>query len=179
MTDLRYPIGKHEMYRGAALSTKERNDAIDKIAQTPASLKAAISGLTPAQLDTPYRPEGWTVRQVVHHLPDSHMNAYVRFKLALTENEPTIKPYDEALWARLPDSRDTPIEVSLALLTALHERWVTLLRGMRPEEFARRVNHPEIGIVTLDSFLDTYAWHGQHHVAHITSLRERQGWPSR
>lgn len=174
--DLRYPIGRHEMYRDAVLTSQSRIDAIDHIAQTPSRLRAAVGGLNPEQLDTPYRPGGWTVRQVIHHLPDSHINAYVRFKLALTENEPTIKPYDEALWAKLPDSRETPIDVSLTLLTALHERWTTLLRGMREEEFARRVNHPEIGIVTLDSFVSSYAWHGQHHVAHITSLRDRMGW---
>jgi hypothetical protein len=174
--DLRYPIGRLEMYRGPGFTPQQRGEAIEKIAQTPARLKAAVEGLSPEQLDTPYRPEGWTVRQVVHHLPDSHLNAYIRFKLALTENEPTIKPYDEDLWAKLVDSRDTPVEISFTLLTALHERWVILLRGMRPEEFARRVNHPEVGVVTLDTFLNTYAWHGRHHVAHITSLRERMGW---
>jgi hypothetical protein len=174
--DLRYPIGKHEIFRNAVLTPQERKIAIDQIAQSPAHLKTAISGLNSQQLDTPYRPEGWTVRQVVHHLPDSHINAYVRFKLALAENEPTIKPYDQALWAKLQDSCDTPVEVSLALLAALHERWTTLLRGMHAEDFERRVNHPEIGVVTLDGFLSTYAWHGQHHVAHITSLRDRMGW---
>jgi DinB superfamily len=174
MQDHRYPIGEHQSK--PALTTDERRGAIDRIAETPERLATAIAGLSPQQLDTPYRPDGWTVRQVVHHLPDSHMNAYVRFKLALTEDEPTIKPYDEALWAMLADSRDTPIAVSGALLRALHQRWVTLLRAMRPEDFARRLNHPDRGIETLDGKLWEYAWHGQHHVAHITSLRERMGW---
>jgi hypothetical protein len=174
MEDHRYPIGQ---YQGKpTLTFEERRSAIDRIAQVPDQLAKAIAGLSPEQLDTPYRPDGWTVRQVVHHLPDSHINAYVRFKLALTETEPTIKPYDEALWATLPDSREAPIAVSVALLHALHQRWVVLLRNMRPEDFARRLNHPERGIETLDAKLGEYAWHGQHHVAHITSLRERMAW---
>jgi hypothetical protein len=174
MMDLRYPIGTYSSKM--TLTPEERVAAIATIAQTPARLRAAITGLSPEQLDTPYREGGWTVRQVVHHLPDSHINAYVRFKLALTEDEPTIKPYDEALWASLPDTQDTPIEVSLALLTMLHGRWVILLQGMRPEQFARRLNHPERGLETLDAKLAEYAWHGEHHVTHITSLRERRGW---
>jgi hypothetical protein len=116
------------------------------------------------------------VRQVVHHVPDSHLNSYVRFKLALTENEPTIKPYEEALWAELADSRETPVEVSLALLEALHHRWDVLLRSLRPEDFARRLRHPERGTMTLDDVAGYYAWHSRHHVAHITSLRQREGW---
>jgi hypothetical protein len=176
MTDLRYPIGEHKHIVDLSLSPEDRGAAIHKIAQAPAQMRAATAGLSAAQLDTPYRLDGWTVRQVIHHVPDSHLHAYARFKWALTEEQPTIKPYDEKTWSVLPDSRDTPIEVSLAFLAALHERWVVLLRGMRPEEFARRLNHPEIGIVTLDSLLDGYAWHGAHHVAHITSLRERMGW---
>ena len=174
MTDLRYPIGNYQSK--PALTPDERRAAIEKIAQAPARLKAAVAGLAPGQLDTPYRDGGWTVRQVVHHLPDSHVNAYVRFKLALTENEPLIKPYDEKSWANLADVRTTPVEVSLALLDALHQRWVALLRGMRAEDFARRLNHPDLGRVTLDDLVNMYAWHGAHHVAHITSLRERQGW---
>jgi uncharacterized damage-inducible protein DinB len=174
MQDLRYPIGKCPSK--SVLTPDERRAAIDAIAETPDRLKAAIAGLSPQQLDTPYRPGGWTVRQLIHHLPDSHMNSYVRFKLALTEDEPTIKPYDEALWAKLNDSQETPIEVSLTLLEALHKRWVTLLRGMRPEDFARRLKHPERGTMTLDDALTTYSWHGKHHVAHITSLRHRMGW---
>ena len=178
MTDspesLRYPIGR---YRSKPeLTSEERRDAVDQLAELPEQLAEAIAGLSREQIDTPYRPDGWTIRQVVHHLPDSHMNAYVRFKLALTENEPTIRPYDEALWAMLADSRDTPLGVSLALLRALHERWVILLRPMVPGEFARRLNHPERGVETLDSKLFEYAWHGRHHVAHITSLRSRMGW---
>jgi uncharacterized damage-inducible protein DinB len=174
MQDLRYPIGRCPSK--PVLTPDERREGIENIAQTPARLKTAIAGLSPEQLDTPYRPGGWTVRQVIHHLPDSHMNSYVRFKLALTEDEPTIKPYDEALWAKLNDSLETPIEVSLALLEALHKRWVTLLRGMAPEDFARRLKHPERGTMTLDDVLTTYSWHGQHHVAHITALRHRMGW---
>ena len=172
--DLRYPIGKYEMK--AALTSAERAGAIAQIAATPKSLRDAVAGLSQQQFDTAYRPGGWTVRQVVHHLPDSHMNAYIRFKLALTENEPTIKPFDEALWAKLADSRDTPIEVSLALLDALHHRWDVLLRSMQPEDFARRLRHPQSGLLTLDGMVGMYAWHGRHHVAHITSLHEREGW---
>ncbi len=135
-----------------------------------------MRGLTPAQLDTPYRPGGWTVRQVVHHVPESHMNAYVRFKLALTEDEPVIKPYDEARWAMLPDIAVAPVEASLALLEALHLRWVALLESMTNAEFTRRFQHPELGPVRLDQSLASYAWHGRHHVAHITSLRQRMAW---
>ena len=172
--DLRYPIGKYEPK--APLSPAERANAISQIAAAPKSLRDAVAGLSQEQLDTPYRPGGWTVRQVVHHLPDSHLNAYVRFKLALTEDEPTIKPFDEARWAELQDSRETPVEVSLALLEALHQRWDVLLRSLRPEDFARRLRHPERGLMTLDDMVGIYAWHGRHHVAHITSLREREGW---
>ena len=174
MQDLRYPIGRCPSKPVLALD--ERRQAIDAIAQAPNRLKAAIAGLSVEQLDTPYRPGGWTVRQLIHHLPDSHMNSYVRFKLALTENEPTIKPYDEALWAKLGDSQETPIEVSLILLEALHKRWVILLRGMRPEDFARQLVHPERGAMTLDNVLTTYSWHGKHLVAHITALRHRMSW---
>jgi len=172
--DLRYPIGKYEPK--APLSPAERANAISQIAAAPKCLRDAVAGFSREQFDTPYRPGGWTVRQVVHHLPDSHINAYIRFKLALTENEPTIKPYDEALWANLADTRETPVEVSLALLDALHQRWDVLLRSMQPEDFACRLRHPERGTMTLDDVLGIYAWHGRHHVAHITSLREREGW---
>jgi uncharacterized damage-inducible protein DinB len=153
-----------------------RQSAIEKIAETPAKIRAAIKGLSESQLDTPYRDGGWTIRQVVHHVPDSHLNAYTRFKLALTEDVPTIKPYDEARWAELPDSRDTPIDTSLSLLGALHDRWVRLLRSMPDADFQRKLKHPEHGPMSLDTVLAMYAWHGRHHVAHITSLRERQGW---
>jgi len=171
--DLRYPVGKFQ--RVETLTPAERREHIDAIAETPARLSAAVSGLNPEQLDTPYRPGGWTVRQVAHHLPDSHMNAYTRFKLALTEDVPTIKPYDEARWAELADAKG-PIEPSLSLLENLHKRWVVLLRSITPAEWARRFRHPERGIMTLDEQVALYAWHGRHHVAHITSLRERNGW---
>jgi uncharacterized damage-inducible protein DinB len=172
--DLRYPIGEYEPK--AALTPAERESAIARIAAVPKCLRDVVAGLSREQFDTPYRPGGWTVRQVVHHVPDSHLNAYVRFKLALTENEPTIKPYEEALWAELADSRETPVEVSLALLEALHQRWDILLRSMRPEDFGRRLRHPERGTMTLDDMVGLYAWHGRHHVAHIASLRDREGW---
>jgi uncharacterized damage-inducible protein DinB len=171
--DLSHPIGKYEH---KSLTPTERDIAIAQIAATPEGLRNAVAGLSHEQFDTPYRPGGWTVRQVVHHIPDSHLNSYVRFKLALTENEPTIRPYDEALWAKLRDSRDTPVEVSLTLLEALHHRWDVLLRSMEPQDFARRLRHPALGTMTLDDLVGHYAWHGRHHVAHITALRAREGW---
>jgi hypothetical protein len=175
MTDLRYPIGKFR-YEGE-VGGPQRRDWIEAIAAAPAALRAAVSGLTPAQMNTPYRPGGWHVRQVVHHVPDSHLNAYVRFKLALTEDEPTIKPYDEARWAELSDTRAVPPEVSLDLLEALHERWVALLRALTTDEYRRAFHHPEHGrALTLDEALGMYAWHGRHHVAHINCLRQREGW---
>lgn len=172
--DLQYPIGKFERAKDSA--DAQRGAFIDTIAAAPASLAAAVAGLTPAQLDTTYRPGGWTIRQVVHHLPDSHINAYVRFKLALTEDVPTIKPYDEARWAELPDVKSTPVEISLALLENLHQRWVVLLRALAPEDWARQFKHPDLGPLTLDTTLQLYAWHGRHHVAHITGVRSRSGW---
>jgi uncharacterized damage-inducible protein DinB len=174
MTDLRYPIGKVS-YSGP-LNDKEKAEALRNIAETPANLRRAIKGLSNEQLNTPYRPGGWTVRQVVHHVPDSHLNAYVRFKLALTEEDPTIKTYEEARWAELSDSESTPVEVSLTLLDSLHDRWVRLLRSLSDEDWKRTFRHPELGLVTLDKNLAIYSWHGRHHVAHITSLREREGW---
>lgn len=176
MTDLRYPIGPLQLE--VSPDPDWRPARIAEIEETPARLRAAVAGLSAEQLDTPYRPDGWTVRQVVHHVPDSHANAYVRFKLALTEDSPTIKPYLEARWAELPDTAETPVEVSLALLEALHRRWVILLRGMSAEDFARPLHHPEKGRLSLDQMLALYAWHGRHHVAHVTALRERMGWPS-
>lgn len=149
---------------------------IAEIAETPARMRKAIAGLTDSQLETPYREGGWTVRQVVHHVPDSHLNSYTRFKLALTEEHPTIRPYDEAKWAELSDSRDTPIETSLTLLESLHDRWTRLLRAMSADDYRRTLNHPDSGVMSLDTMLTLYAWHGRHHVAHITSLRERMGW---
>ena len=174
MSNLQYPVGK--FVKKPIKTHEERLALIESIAQTPARLRAAISKLSAKQLDEPYRPGGWTVRQVVHHLPDSHLNAYARFKLGLTEDIPTIKPYDENQWALLEDGRHGDPELSLPLLDALHKRWVVLLRSVRPEDFARRINHPEIGTVSLDWLLQDYEWHGRHHVAHITSLRERKGW---
>jgi uncharacterized damage-inducible protein DinB len=171
--DLQYPIGRFE-WRGS--SEDERRRYLDEIEQAPAHLRAAVAGLSNEQLDTPYRAGGWTVRQVVHHLPDSHLNSYTRFRLALTEDEPTIKPYDEGRWAELTDARTAPVEISLAFLEALHSRWVLLLRSLSPADFARRFRHPEMGTVSLDEYLALYAWHGRHHVAHVTSLRERMGW---
>lgn len=175
MSDLRFPIGKFQPPQ-ASLTAAERRELIDQVAAAPAALRRAVAGLDDAQLDTPYRPDGWTVRQVVHHVPDSHLNAYVRFKLALTEETPTIKPYEEARWAELPDTRTTPIATSLALLDNLHERWVGLLAAMSDADYARTFRHPEMGTRPLDWTLALYAWHGRHHVAHVTALRERTGW---
>lgn len=174
MADLRYPIGK--FHYDASIDGAQRQTLIDEIAATPKNLKVAVSGLSEAQVHTPYREGGWSVRQVVHHLPDSHMNSYVRFKLALTEDEPTIKPYAEDRWAELSDSEATPIEVSLTLLDSLHDRWVRLLRSLSAEEWKRTFRHPALGVMDLQKTLALYAWHGRHHVAHITSLRERNQW---
>ena len=173
--DLRYPVGKFSW--DAPISEADHPKLIAAIAETPAALRLAVKGLSREHLDTPYRPGGWTVRQVVHHVPDSHMNAYTRFKLALTEDVPTIKTYEEAAWAELPDSQNVPIEVSLDLLDALHLRWLALLRSMDQAAFRREFRHPEHGrVLTLEQMLGLYAWHGRHHVAHITSLRKREGW---
>jgi DinB superfamily len=172
--DLRYPIGMFQ--NEPNITEARRRELIDGIARLPTRLNAAVIGLSAQQLETPYRPASWTVRQVVHHLPDSHLNAYVRFKLALTEAEPTIKAYDEDQWAELEDARTAPIEISLSLLESLHQRWTLLLRSLPPGEFARTFRHPDIGILTLDMQLGLYEWHGRHHLAHITSLKERAGW---
>lgn len=174
MADLSYPIGKFHF--DGSLTEDQKQKLVDDIARAPAKLRAAVKGLSDAQLDTPYRPAGWTVRQVTHHVPDSHMNAYIRFKLALTETEPTIKPYEQQLWAELADSKVTPIEVSLTMLDSLHDRWVRLLRSLGLEDWKRTFRHPELGLVSLEKSLALYAWHGRHHVAHITALREREGW---
>ncbi|MCC3373315.1 YfiT family bacillithiol transferase [Cohnella sp. REN36] len=173
--DLRYPIGAfaHE----GDITPAQRSLWIQDIAELPARLNEAVRGLGDAQLDTPYREGGWTARQVVHHVGDSHMNSLIRFKLALTEDLPTIKPYEEQLWAELADTRALPIEPSLTLLAALHLRWVALLESMGEAEFARSFYHPGSGeTIRLDRALGTYAWHGRHHTAHITSLRGRMGW---
>jgi hypothetical protein len=175
MSDLRYPVGRYEPR--TELTADERREGIDVIAAAPAKLRAAVAGLTDAQLDTPYRDGGWSVRQVVHHVPDSHMNAFIRLKLALTEDNPTIRPYDEATWATLADARITPIETSLTLLESLHDRWVGLMRALDPDDFKRTFRHPDhSGVQTLDWLVGMYAWHSRHHVAHITSLRERLSW---
>lgn len=174
MEDLRYPIGR--LQRPESLPDAQRRRAIDVIAAAPAEMRAAVRGLDDTQLDTPYRPDGWTVRQVVHHVPDSHLNAYIRFKWALTEDTPTIKAYDEAAWAKLEDSRVTPIETSLTMLEMLHDRWVRLLRSLSPSDYSRKLIHPENGPMTLDGVLATYEWHSRHHVAHIVGLRKRSGW---
>ena len=174
MSDPRYPVGK---FNGQPPANQlEREKFIKDIEETPSRLKAAIQGLSDRQLDTPYRDGGWTVRQVVHHVPDSHMNSYIRFKLAMTEQEPTIKPYLEDRWAELPDSQLTPIDVSLTLLDSLHKRWTLLLRSFQPADWTRTFRHPEMGLLTLDQTLALYSWHGRHHVAHITTLRDRMGW---
>lgn len=171
--DPRYPIGKFAM--PAHVTSELRQTAIEEIAATPAKMRAAVKGLHDAQLDTPYREGGWTVRQVIHHVPDSHLNAFVRLKLALTEIRPTIKPYDEAAWAELADAK-MPIEVSQTLLDAVHARWDALWRSLEPEHFARVLVHPEHGERTVDWLVFVYSWHGKHHTAHITELRKQKGW---
>ena len=175
MSDLRYPIGKFTLE--GEITPGRREGWITEIAEAPAQLRTAVHGFDYAQFDTPYREGGWTVRQVVHHVPDSHLNAYVRFKLALTEDNPTIKPYVESRWAELPDTRGTGVGVSLVLLEALHRRWVVLMRAMSESDWGRTFFHPEHKKSSrLDWFLAMYAWHWRHHVAHITTLRDRMGW---
>lgn len=173
-TDLSYPIGRFT--RPESYTPELRAQWIDTIAALPARFRAALDGLDDRQLDTPYRPGGWTVRQVAHHVPDSHLNAYVRFKLALTEDVPTVKPYDEGAWALLEDSRSTPIATSLALLEATHDRWLRIIRSLDDAAFQRRYRHPETGNHSLEYLLAHYAWHGDHHTAHVTSLRQRMAW---
>lgn len=174
MENLQYPVGKFRPQ--PEWSEAEIAENVAAIAQLPSLLRQAVAGLTDEQLDTPYRPGGWTVRQVVHHLADSHLNSYVRFRLALTEDRPTIKPYDERAWAELPDAKAIPVAVSLQLLEALHERWITLLHSLSPTDRQRVFIHPESGENSLTKAIALYAWHGRHHLAHITSLREREGW---
>jgi uncharacterized damage-inducible protein DinB len=175
MEDLRYPIGKFDRSK-TTHTAEERKHLIDSIAELPARLQQAVAGLNGKQLESSYREGGWTVRQVVHHLADAHMNAYTRFKLGLTEETPLVKPFDEAAWAELADSRVTPIDVSLALVESLHARWVVLLRSLKASEWERRVTHPEAGAMSLDLMLGFYEWHGRHHVAQIAGLRARQHW---
>jgi uncharacterized damage-inducible protein DinB len=174
MSDPRYPIGKFS-YAGP-LTGEQKQQFLFEIQQTPARLRAALAGLSDQQLDTPYRDGGWTLRQVAHHVPDSHMNSYIRFKLALTEDDPTIKPYMEDLWAELPEAKHAPIEMSLALLDNLHQRWMLMLHKLDDAQWKRSFLHPALGPMSLEKSLALYAWHGRHHVAHITSLREKMGW---
>ena len=174
MIDPRYPIGKFS-YAGP-LTTEQKRQYLDDIDQAPAKLRAAVRGLSDHQLDTPYRDGGWTPRQVAHHVADSHMNSYIRFKLALTEDDPTIKPYLEDRWAELSEAKHAPVAVSLALLDSLHRRWMLMLRNLTDADWQRTFRHPEIGPMTLEKTLALYSWHGRHHVAHVTSLREKMGW---
>lgn len=173
-TDLQFPIGAFQC--PAVITDTIRQGWIEEIASLPARLRQAVESLSQKQLDTPYRPDGWTVRQVVHHLADSHMNSLTRFKLALTEEQPTIKPYAEEKWAELADSKTYPIEPSLTFLEVLHDRWVGLLVSLDNPDYGKTFLHPESGVVTLGRNLGVYAWHGNHHLAHITSLKERMGW---
>jgi hypothetical protein len=173
-TDPRYPVGK--FVRSPSIDAPMRRRLLGDIAALPARAAEAVRGLSPAQLDTPYRDGGWTVRQVVHHVADSHMNAYVRMKLAATETHPPAKPYDEKQWAELHDARTLPVEVSLGLLDSLHRRWVTFLETLDDAAFERTVQHPEWGSISIASLLELYGWHSRHHVAHITELRRRNNW---
>ncbi len=172
--DLRYPVGVYR--KPTTIGTAEREGFVEEIAAAPGELRSAVRGLTDSQLDTAYREGGWTVRQVVHHLPDSHLNAYVRFKLALTEEQPLIRTYEESFWAELPEARSAPIGMSLALMDALHTRWVACIRSLPAASFERTFRHPDMGLMSLNEQLAHYAWHGRHHVAHITALRRRMGW---
>ena len=171
--DLRFPVG--EFKPDESYSEEQQQLFLEQFEEAPAMLRRAVEGLSEEQLDTPYRPGGWTVRQVAHHLPDSHMNGMIRMKLALTEDEPLIKTYMEDRWAELPDYKTDP-GVSLSLLDAVHKRWVAVWRSLGPAEFGRKFRHPDWGTLTLQQLLALYAWHGRHHVGHITSLREREGW---
>lgn len=175
MQDLKYPIGKYKPE--AEITQAFVEQCISEIEALPANMKAAVDGLTGSQLDTPYRPEGWTIRQVVHHVCDSHLNSVVRFKWTLTEDTPTIKAYDQAAWANLLDVPATPVAVNLDFLAVLHTKWVLLLKAIKDEEWSETFVHPEMNeTLTLGWLVGLYAWHGKHHVAHITSLREREGW---
>ncbi|MES2765949.1 MAG: bacillithiol transferase BstA [Bacteroidota bacterium] len=171
---LRFPIGKFD--KSGEITDNVLKTWISEIEELPEQLREATANLTDEQLDTPYRPGGWTVRQVVHHIADSHMNSFIRFKLALTEDMPTIKPYEEALWAELPDGKDMPVDMSLQLLKALHERWIVLLKNLSDEQLNKKFIHPDSGEVLLKTNIGIYAWHGKHHLAHITSLKERMNW---
>jgi len=175
LEQLKFPIGK--FHTPESYSPQDISNWISIIENTPAQVEAAVAGLTDEQLDTPYRPEGWTVRQVVHHLPDSHLNSYIRFKWTLTEDTPTIKAYDEQLWAKLDDGKNAPIEMSVQLLKSLHARWVVVMRNLSESDLEKCFTHPESGNqISLKEMVATYAWHSQHHLAHITSLKERMNW---
>ncbi len=174
VSDPRYPVGRFQA--PSAITALDRHQFISEIEKLPHNLREAARGLSDAQLDTPYREGGWTVRQVIHHVADSHMNSFSRFKLALTEDSPTIKPYDEALWASTADSIAVPVESSLAVLDGLHQRWTVLLRSLADADYARTFIHPERGVMRLDMNLALYAWHSRHHTAHVTSLRRRMNW---
>lgn len=174
MEELKYPIGKFD-FKGQP-SRKTADEWIAQIEMLPGKLREALRGLSEEQLDTPYRPGGWTVRQLVYHVGDSHLNSYIRFKWTLTEEKPEIKAYDQDRWAKLPDTKNSRVEDSLAFLEILHKRWVLLLRSLSDEDLAREFIHPESGITTLGRTIGLYAWHGNHHLAHITSLRRREKW---
>jgi hypothetical protein len=176
MTDLdtlRYPVGPMPRLGGAPLARVERATLLAVLEQTPGRFRALTEGLTEAQLDQRYRPGGWTLRQVVHHVADSHMNSYVRMKLAITEDAPQVKTYDEKLWAELPEARTGPVDMSLSLIEALHRRWVAFLRALTPEQWRRTFVHPDWGLVTIDDAVTLYAWHCRHHAAHIESAAAR------
>lgn len=174
MEELKYPIGKFHFEK--EFTPENRQGWIADIEQLPGQLREAVKGFTAAQLETPYRPGGWTLRQVVHHLADSHVHSYIRFRFGLTEQEPTIKPYDEARWAELADAKSAPLELSLAMLEGIHGRWVALTKTMSPADFSRVLLHPERGQLSLGQLLNLYSWHSRHHLAHITGLRRRSGW---
>ena len=172
--EVRFPVG--DFVIDPAVTDEKRRRWIAEMAQTPANLRVALAGLSDDQLNTHYREGGWTLRQVAHHLADAHINGFVRFKLALTEDNPLIKTYEETLWAETIDGREAPVELSLKLLEALHERWIILLDALRESDFAKSFGHPQRGVMTIDKAIQLYAWHGVHHTAHITRLRERKGW---
>lgn len=173
--DLSYPVGRFRSV-GRPLSADERSERIEMLAAHPARIRGAVTGLDDGQLDTCYRDGGWTVRQLVHHLADSHLNSYLRFRLAVTEQHPRICTYDQDAWAELEDARTGPVEPSLGVLDGLHARWVHFLRSLPPEAFDRTVDHPELGAVTVDRLLEVYGWHCVHHEGHVIALRRRMGW---
>jgi hypothetical protein len=172
--NLSFPIGEFDWTQTVA--PERRRQLINEIAAAPANFRGAVRGLNDRQLDTPYRPDGWTVRQVIHHVADSHMNSFIRFRLALTEEQPAVNGYNEKEWAKLHDSHTLPVELSLQLLDGLHGRWTDMLRSMTAADFERSFHHSERGLIRLDTNLALYAWHSRHHAAHITGLRERMGW---